>query len=296
MGRKTTSKQKPVNSKNSNQDELLLNILTQGYLDSNPSVDAEIIGKEYSNQLMKRLQKKSPELKPEWDEFLKTPAGERHIEWMTDAGILLSLMDVRRKIWDTRYQDLMEIEKNKNYDQLPLKPYVLSSAGLKFKRFLTTVKILAFLSIVAFLTVTVLWFLGFVISTAPLLALLLAVTTTAIWFVVRKRWNRSFGKDIRNHAEKDAANKLIWEAKFGAVPKYSSKTKNWILPACPFSWADDKEDLKEYSKVKEYFTAKYVTPYTEQSMPELVLPETGVVPLPVKELTVLREQFRKQTA
>lgn len=296
MGRKTTYKQKPVNSKNSNQDELLLNILTQGYLDSNPSVDAEIIGKEYSNQLMKRLQKKSPELKPEWDEFLKTPAGERHIEWMTDAGILLSLMDVRRKIWNTRYQDLMETEKNKNYDQLPLKPYALSSAGLKFKRSLTVVKIFSFLSIVAFITVTALWFLGFVLSIVPSLALLLAVAATTIWFIVRKRWNRSFGKDIRNHTEKDAANKLIWEAKFGAVPKYSPKTKNWILPACPFSWADDKEDLKEYSKVKEYFTAKYVTPYTEQSMPELVLPETGVDPLPVEELNVLREQFRKQTA
>lgn len=277
------------------QDELLLNILTQGYLDLHPSADAEIIGQEYSNQLMKRLQEQSPALKPEWDAFLKTPAGERHVEWMIDAGILLSLMDVRRKIWDTCYQDLMENEKNNNSDQLPLKPYGLSHSGLKFQRFLTLSKILTFLSMVSFIVLTVLWVLGLVVSTVPLIVLLVTVVTTVTWFFLKKSWNRSFGQEIRKHSEKNEANKLIWEAKFGGVPKYSFKKENWVLPTCPFSWADNKEDLKEYSKVKEYFTAKYVTPYTEQSMPELVLPETGVSVLPVKELEILRDQFKNQT-
>ena len=266
-------------------DYVLLQELTNSYLDNNSTDYTKRVGDAYINEFYKRLMSTDPTHVEGWLSFLKTSSGEKFSRWSTGAGEFLALLDVRKKLWTNVYQDDMAQWVTQNPTVVPPKPLKnrLIFGWSLVNRMLLGLTGLTLILFVCFV-IAKLVFVSFV--TGCVLAGLFVITGGSILI-----WKIRYHTTVSDYKTMVNNRKLVWNARFGVTPKVDPNTGELLLPSPPYSWAEDKDDVVKYREITNFLVSKYVNPYGEQSFPVLVLPNTNPKLVPVEVLEVLKKSY-----
>lgn len=268
-------------------------MLAESYRGYQITEEASVIGLAYIEQFHNRLKEVAPDLAEPWDEYLKTPDGEREKEYLDDAGCFLALMDVMKLLWNNTYQAEVERAFNEDTELIPPMAYKVPRKG-KILFLGKTISLLT--TIFASLIFGLLVVTSFILQTPTSLPVLLATLILFLisgsgWAVTSWLWRKYYSKKVKQSQQAQEKYVLLWLAKYGAVPIIDGNKT--IIPPAPFSWTTHKQDVVKYGQVTDYLKQKFLLPYEESNQkPDLQLPEINDELLPVEALNQLKQNFK----
>lgn len=272
----------------------LFSLLAESYREYTITPEAKRIGLAYVERFHQTHGGDAPDLMVEWKKFLNTPSGEREQEYLNDAGCFLAMMDTMKNMWNDAYHKEVEEAIKTNPELSPPVLYKVPFKGKLLNFFKALSALALFSSATSFLCILFLqiFFNTTLTPVSLIVALSIGLISATFLIVCSWLWRKHYARKVKQSNSNFEKYNLLWIAKFGAVPLINEE--RIIIPAPPFSWTKNKEDVIKYGQVTEYLKDKFVLPYEEtKSRPELVLPEIDNTRLPVESLNSLKKFFEQ---